>query len=53
VVKNNDIAGLTQTLQELINKKELRKYLGQNASSIKDRLSAERVGALFADFIFF
>lgn len=52
VVKNNDIFELTQTMQELINNNELRKSLGRNALTIKDRLSAKKIGALVMEFIF-
>ena len=51
VVKNNDIAGLTQTLQELINNKEFRESLGRNAINIKDRLRANKIGGQVLTFI--
>ena len=51
VVKNNDISRLTETLQELIQNKDLRESLGQNAISIKDRLSANRIGGKIIEFI--
>lgn len=52
VVKNNDISGLTQALHELINNEELRKYLGQNASTINERLNVIKIGTLVINFIF-
>lgn len=52
LVKNNDIECLTDTLQELIKNKYLREYLGQNALSIKNRLSVENIGSQVVEFIF-
>ena len=51
VVKNNDISQLTETLQELIQNKNLRESLGQNALSIKDRLSKKKIGEQVLEFI--
>ena len=51
VVKNDDISKLTETLQELIQNKDLRESLGKNAISIKDRLSAKRIGGKILEFI--
>lgn len=51
VIKNGDIQGLTNTLQELINNEDLRRLLGQNALSIKDRLSIEKIGNQVLEFI--
>lgn len=51
VVKNNDICQLTETLQELIHSRDLRERLGQNALSIKDHLSVERIGDKVLKFI--
>ena len=51
VVKNDDISKLTETLQELIQNKDLRESLGQNALGLKDRLSVERIGGKVLKFI--
>lgn len=51
VIKNNDIPQLTKTLQELVDNKNLRDRLGQNALSIKDHLSANRIGDQVLEFI--
>ena len=51
VVKNKDISQLTETLQELINNSDLRERLGQNAITIKDRLSANMIGGKILEFI--
>jgi len=52
LVNSNEPGELTLKLKELINNKELRKRLGQNARNIKDRLSVEKIGAQVSDFIF-
>lgn len=51
VIKNDDISQLTETLQELIQNKKLRESLGQNAISIKDHLSANKIGDQILEFI--
>ena len=51
VVKDGDIAGLTNTLNLLIANEQYRNEIGQNASEISEKLSIKTIGAEYLKFI--
>lgn len=51
ILKDNDIDGLSQTILRLIKDKSEREKLGANASRIRDRLSIEKIGNEFKEFM--
>ena len=52
ILKDGNVEGLAQTIDRLIENKRERKHLGQNAMKIRSKLSINKIGSNFIDFMF-
>jgi len=51
IIRNGDIDSLAAAIEDLINNEKKRKFLGNNAMKIKEKLRAENIGKQFLKFI--
>lgn len=51
IITNGDIDSLAAAIEDLINNENKRKFLGNNAMKIKDKLGVENIGKQFLKFI--